>query len=520
MMKKTALLIALMFAVSACTVTVHHSNGKVTRYNPVKDTLASVKASSERKKKLNQALLKSITDDKIFDAHYWIKEGANVNAYTNEHKNFPLQYVKSLNMAKLLVETGAKLNLRDNDGDNALDMAHLEGHPKVARYLEGKGLKGKNLNDLLFRTIEDKREHSTNQIKNLIQAGADVNGKNKDGYSPLEFALYQERPDRARILIENGAKLTTAKQKELAEEVLLQAALDKDTDVMRSLIAQGVNVNIKEKHHGQTLLHFAVYHIKNEELVKLLIENKADVNAKDNDDTTPLHYAKSVTIAKLLINNGADINVKDKSGYNPLDKAQNRGNSDVVTMLTELGLKHSDKFKQDKQKKQIEKKCSYKLVATESLLEPFLDEKYSNSDIWIFGKNKENKTIARINQEVAKPVGSITIPASCEYFTVSLRYIGESQNKEYMPNMVVSKKDKQRDVSRAAKRAGMRNDFVPMNNPDVIVASRQVRPGISGSIFLKIPVAKIKQGKYTLFNATQGSGVLTTKYNTIELIVK
>ena len=517
-MKKTALVIALMFAISACTVTVHHSNGKVTRYNPVKDTLASVKASSERKKKLNQALLKSITDDKIFDAHYWIKEGANVNAYTNEHKNFPLQYVKSLNMAKLLVETGAKLNLRDNDGDNALDMAHLEGHPKVARYLEGKGLKGKNLNDLLFRTIEDKREHSTNQIKNLIQAGADVNGKNKDGYSPLEFALYQERPDRARILIENGAKLTTAKQKELAGEVLLKAAKNNDIDVVRSLIAQGVDVNTKDK-YGQTPLHHAVYHsAPNEELIKLLIENKADVNAKDNDDNTPLHYAKSVTIAKLLINNGADINAKSKYGRNVLDKAESQGNSDMVKMLTELGLKHSDKFKQDKQKEQIEKKCSYKLVATESLLESFLDEKYLNSDIWIFGKNKENKTIARINQEVAKPVGSITIPASCEYFTVSLRYAGKSNKKEYMPNMIVSKKDKQRDVSRAAMRAGIRNDFVPTNNPDVVAYSRQVEPNRDTSI--KIPVAKIKQGKYTLFNATQGSGVATTKYNTIELIVK
>lgn len=52
--------------------------------------------------------------------------------------------------------------------------------------------------------------------------------------------------------------------------------------------------------------------------VKLLIENGADVNVKDKDDLTPLHYASMngyINIIKLLIKNSADIDAQGGNMY-------------------------------------------------------------------------------------------------------------------------------------------------------------------------------------------------------------
>ncbi|KAL0358860.1 UNVERIFIED_CONTAM: Acyl-CoA-binding domain-containing protein 1 [Sesamum angustifolium] len=54
----------------------------------------------------------------------------------------------------------------------------------------------------------------------------------------------------------------------------------------------------------------------------LLLEKKADVNAKDDEGQTALHYAavcERAAIAKLLVEHGADIQIKDKEGNTPVD---------------------------------------------------------------------------------------------------------------------------------------------------------------------------------------------------------
>lgn len=66
-------------------------------------------------------------------------------------------------------------------------------------------------------------------------------------------------------------------------------------------------------------------------IIKLLIENGADVNAsKSIDAWTSLHMAAStgkVEVAKVLIENCADLNAKDFHGKTPLFLAvYNRGN--------------------------------------------------------------------------------------------------------------------------------------------------------------------------------------------------
>ena len=65
---------------------------------------------------------------------------------------------------------------------------------------------------------------------------------------------------------------------------------------------------------GAMPLHLAAF-FNGPEVAKLLIDNGAEVNAKDEDGATPLHLAaqkNTAAVVKLLIDNGAAVNAKAK----------------------------------------------------------------------------------------------------------------------------------------------------------------------------------------------------------------
>lgn len=78
---------------------------------------------------------------------------------------------------------------------------------------------------------------------------------------------------------------------------------------------QNENFDINQHYSDgmKTLLHYSIsYNQIN--CVKILVENRADVNARDSKKMTPLHYAaleNNVKIIKYLILNGAHVNKED-----------------------------------------------------------------------------------------------------------------------------------------------------------------------------------------------------------------
>jgi len=116
---------------------------------------------------------------------------------------------------------------------------------------------------------------------------------------------------------------------------------DDDVSLMISkinyFIANGADVNAKNE-DGLTPLHWAVWHgmmRKYVDVVKFLVENGADVNAKTKDGTTPLQvwakHGHRIEVVKILVENGADVNTKvDQSGRTSLHVAVGNGTIEIV----------------------------------------------------------------------------------------------------------------------------------------------------------------------------------------------
>jgi hypothetical protein len=107
------------------------------------------------------------------------------------------------------------------------------------------------------------------------------------------------------------------------------------TSVKRLLSIRNINVNVKDDVSGWTPLHYAADegHI---EIAGLLLQNGAEVNAKDRWDRTPLHlaaYNGHVDILHLLVENGANLEAQSSNGGRALHKAVLNGHLPFIQEL-------------------------------------------------------------------------------------------------------------------------------------------------------------------------------------------
>nr|5CBN_A Chain A, mbp3-16,Immunoglobulin G-binding protein A [synthetic construct] len=115
---------------------------------------------------------------------------------------------------------------------------------------------------------------------------------------------------------------------------LLEAAHAGQDDEVRILMANGADVNAMDN-FGVTPLHLAAYwgHF---EIVEVLLKYGADVNASDATGDTPLHLAAKwgyLGIVEVLLKYGADVNAQDKFGKTAFDISIDNGNEDLAEIL-------------------------------------------------------------------------------------------------------------------------------------------------------------------------------------------
>ena len=128
------------------------------------------------------------------------------------------------------------------------------------------------------------------RVKSLIEGNqALVNAEDEYGYTPLIWSLWRNDKETAMLLIKNGADVNVKPKSGITP---LYWAIEANwPEVVLYLIQHEADVNAKTTIDGYTPLMAVAQH-GNLEATKALLENKADVHAKNNYRRASLYYAE------------------------------------------------------------------------------------------------------------------------------------------------------------------------------------------------------------------------------------
>jgi len=147
----------------------------------------------------------------------------------------------------------------------------------------------------------------------LIRAGADVNIANDLRTTPLSLACTNANAALVERLLAAGANPNTPIA--TGETPIMTCASSGSVEAVRALIGRGADVNAKESSQNQTALMWAAAE-HHADVVKVLVDNKADLQARTRRGFSALHFAAregDLDVARILLAAGVDINIRSKA---------------------------------------------------------------------------------------------------------------------------------------------------------------------------------------------------------------
>ncbi|KAL7800188.1 ankyrin repeat-containing domain protein [Trichoderma ceciliae] len=168
----------------------------------------------------------------------------------------------------------------------------------------------------------------------LLEHGADVDATDKEGSSALVHAIKKSHVQVVRELLKWKPRLdilTTDGQ------TLLQMAME-DVSVVQMLLDAGVDVDLLNR-QNLPAINIAVTN-KKREVVKLLVDRKANLHRRDQYGWSPIMdaagYKPDAEITRILAEGGANLGDYDSTESTPLHHATVRGETEVLKVLLEF----------------------------------------------------------------------------------------------------------------------------------------------------------------------------------------
>ena len=174
-------------------------------------------------------------------------------------------------------------------------------------------------------------------VQYLLTKGSNINSRNRIKFTPLHSATHVNSKnqcyyDISKLLIDAGADVnarggvSAVAGFDLNQTPLHFAANNGNFELVKLLVEHGADVNAMN-YEGATPLYKACEYLGTAEIVKYLISKGAKINVhiKLYSNDTPLHTAITSTkqdVVKILIENGADLYAENNKGETPLDFAE------------------------------------------------------------------------------------------------------------------------------------------------------------------------------------------------------
>ncbi len=197
-------------------------------------------------------------------------KGAGINAQSAAGNTVLKHAVlnKRLDMVRYFIDIGAKVTIKNKEGDTAL-------------------------HDATF--IFDDVENSIETVQYLVEHGADVNARNRYGSTPLSNAANHMHPPLIQYLIDKGAEVN-AKDNE-GDTPLFNATFPFHNDVIAALLRNGADINAVNK-AGETPI-FQVVRRGNLDTLMFFVKNGADIRIRNRKGQTAEALARQIGQAEM-----------------------------------------------------------------------------------------------------------------------------------------------------------------------------------------------------------------------------
>lgn len=301
-----------------------------------------------------------------------------------------LNLVGGIRIAEVLLRAGADPN-KDFGYLTPLAIHASAGDGKLVDYLLGMGADpdissagdpSQGVPKGTTPLMQSAKRGKLEVVKRLLRAGADANTVDSNRHNALFYALYFDKPDVAKELIQRGGKLTgdaiggpvyhgnlelvklLIKKKASVDcvfrsfepkglfidgETPLGCAVSKvgqfdyPIEIIETLLRAGAKVDQPSAYFGETLPPICIAAGRGlEGIVQLLQKAGSELALKDALVGWTLEKAcfiGRIGLVKLLLKSGAEINAPGFQGKMPLQIAHERGHEEIVKLLKQSGAK-------------------------------------------------------------------------------------------------------------------------------------------------------------------------------------
>lgn len=289
-------------------------------------------------------LMYAVSLPDVFISQLLIDHGADVNAVdaNGDHALNWATYSGNVAQMKLLIRSGADLNLRSKHGD-VVDVALRLWHAdSVVNVFRDTGIyeKQKSKADALVRAVVSNDKGT---VAETLKKPVNVNSKDGLGNPLLQIAIQNGNEEITRLLIEAGANPDI--QNRVGQTPLAFAARFGYDSLVNLFLERGADVNLTDTHYQLTPLIGAAIS-GNTDIGSKLLEHGAEIDHIETiNQCSALHWALfygNNDFISMLLNNGATYDMTVLDGrYTAYTLAKYYQNQEIVEVIDSLRrMKH------------------------------------------------------------------------------------------------------------------------------------------------------------------------------------
>lgn len=329
----------------------------------------------------NSLLFQLVKENRINEILKMLENGYNVNEIddrTGRTLIMEASRLRRFEACRVLLQSGARVHLKDSNGDSCLHLAASEGDAEITQILLDFGALSQDCNrdgrtplelaaagghtETVLRLVNNIPSREPNDavlVKAFLEAvkRGDVNTaqiflsanvrprKIKEAWKSVAYAAQSGSLPMMDMML--AQKCNVRGRSPVGWTALHFAASQGHQPMVEKLLALKLSVKAETKKTKEIPLHLAIAHGHTGTAMALLAHKDASVNAKDAENQEPIHHAVrngDIKLMAALVEEGAKLSNTNKYGWKPIHLAAAYGHVSLLAECMTRGVNIEEKL--------------------------------------------------------------------------------------------------------------------------------------------------------------------------------